>query len=416
MNYFIYPFTQSIHPLAIEICHKLQQAGYQAYIVGGCVRDLYLEVPPKDWDITSDATPEKIMELFPKNIPTGLKHGTVTVCMGEGVENHFEVTTFRIEGEYLDGRRPEEVKFVNNIVEDLSRRDFTINAMAFDPIANISVDPFNGKNDLQHHLITAVRDPNARFQEDGLRIMRAARFAAKLCFDIEPLTLQGMTNNIDTLKKISKERINDELCKILMAKDPVKGLTLLKEVGALSIICPHLMSHPILTGFLHKQNECVGELETRVAYLYSNCQQTAKVKQELIDLKFSNKSIKRITLLLLLLDEAISLYQANTKENYISLMAYIKNNDPDWESILEQFFLLTDPMPYYGRMLFQPYEKVIVLARREMQLNGDDLLDIGIKSGPFLKELLDKCYLEILQHPEHNDKQYLLDMVRKTSN
>src|ERR1700690_2543711 len=169
---------QSINPLALQICQILQQAGFQAFIVGGCVRDLLLGVIPKDWDITTNATPQEIISLFPKTYPTGIKHGTVTVAMNEGIQNHFEVTTFRVEGEYKDGRRPEEVFFVNNIEQDLSRRDLTINSMAYDPINDKLIDPFGGKLDIDNHIIKAVGNPIDRFNEDGLRIMRAARFAA----------------------------------------------------------------------------------------------------------------------------------------------------------------------------------------------------------------------------------------------
>ena len=159
--------NENIHPLAIEVCRTLHSHNYQAFIVGGCVRDLFLGATPKDWDITTNANPEQVMKIFPKTIPTGLQHGTITVVMGEGVENHFEVTTFRVEGEYKDGRRPEEVFFVQNVTEDLSRRDLTINAIAYDPITSTLVDPFDGLGAIQHRMLEAVGDPAMRFQEDG---------------------------------------------------------------------------------------------------------------------------------------------------------------------------------------------------------------------------------------------------------
>src|SRR5271157_2107741 len=229
-----------INSRAVEVCRILQKAEYQAFIVGGCVRDLILGQKPKDWDITTDATPKKIMELFPKNIPTGLQHGTVTVCMGEGVENHFEVTTFRIEGQYSDGRRPDEVFFVMDVNQDLARRDLTINAIAYDPLSHRFEDPFNGVSDLQQGLIKAVGDPLVRFQEDGLRIMRVARFAARFGYSVDGHTFEGMKQSLDTLKKVSKERINDELTKILMSENPSFGLQLLQGSGALDIACPLL--------------------------------------------------------------------------------------------------------------------------------------------------------------------------------
>src|SRR5271166_474331 len=190
---------QLIHPLAVEVCQVLHQSGYQSFIVGGCVRDLILGQKPKDWDITTNASPHKILELFPKTIPTGLQHGTVTVCMGEGVENHFEVTTFRIEGEYSDGRRPDEVIFVMDVEKDLARRDLTINAIAYDPISNRLADPFNGLLAIQQQMIVAVGNPAVRFQEDGLRIMRVARFAARFGWSVEGHTFDGMKASLETL-------------------------------------------------------------------------------------------------------------------------------------------------------------------------------------------------------------------------
>ena len=233
-----YTFSHLIKGQAIEVCRVLQEHNYQSFIVGGCVRDLLLNKTPKDWDICTSASPQKVVELFKKTIPTGLQHGTVTVCIGEGIENHFEVTTFRIEGEYTDGRRPEEVFFVTEVEQDLARRDLTINAMAYDPINNKMVDPYNGLEDLKNEIIRAVGKPSLRFQEDGLRIMRVARFAARFGYAVDQLTFIGMEENLETLKKISKERIKDELCKTLMSPYSSYGLDLLLKSGVLNIICP----------------------------------------------------------------------------------------------------------------------------------------------------------------------------------
>src|SRR5574337_1028162 len=227
--------NQFINLQARQVCQILHDAGYQAYIVGGCVRDLLLGVKPKDWDITTNATPEKVMEIFPKTYPTGLQHGTITVAMGEGTENHFEVTTFRVEGKYEDGRHPTEVFFVMNVEQDLGRRDLTINAIAYDPINEKLVDPFDGIHDLQHKVIRAVGLPEARFQEDGLRIMRVARFAARFDYKVDDMTFQGMSTSLETLKKVSKERMKDELCKTLRSSNPNRGLDVLEKTKALSI-------------------------------------------------------------------------------------------------------------------------------------------------------------------------------------
>lgn len=260
---------QNMHTGAVEICKILQENGYRAFIVGGCVRDLILNLTPKDWDICTNAKPETVMSLFPNNYPTGLQHGTITVAMGKGIENHFEITTFRVEGKYLDGRRPEEVIFVNNIEEDLARRDLTINAMAYDPITNNLIDPFNGQRDLKNGIIKAVGNAEDRFREDGLRIMRAARFAARFGYKIDSNTLDGMAASVDTLGLVSKERISDELSKILMTENPRLGLQLLLECRALEIACPILTSNSYYMHFLNSIPSYSGELETRLAFIYS---------------------------------------------------------------------------------------------------------------------------------------------------
>jgi tRNA nucleotidyltransferase (CCA-adding enzyme) len=402
---------QLIHPQAIEVCRILHQSGHQAFIVGGCVRDLLLGVSPKDWDITTDASPQKVMELFPKNYPTGLQHGTVTVAMGEGVENHFEVTTFRIEGEYTDGRRPDEVFFVMNVEQDLARRDLTINAIAYDPITGNIADPFGGIIDLKNRLIRAVGNPEARFREDGLRIMRVARFAARFGYDIQNETFEGMRSSLETLKRVSKERIQDELCKTLMTKNPSYGLQLLRESGALEIACPFLARQPPYMHFLPQLDKCQGDLETRLAFMYGNCK-SQPVVEELMQLKFPNKEIKRVGFLLDLLDRYEALVKKDTILAYKSFMAVVKNHSPDpWVLTLEQFIHLTEAMGFESRALFTKYEGETVYSKREMQLNGDDLLFIGIKPGPQIKKILEDCYLEILRNPENNTKSFLLDFA-----
>ncbi|CAB4197116.1 PcnB tRNA nucleotidyltransferase/poly(A) polymerase [uncultured Caudovirales phage] len=396
-----------INKQAIEVCRILQNSGHQSYIVGGCVRDILLKTNPKDWDITTSATPQQVMALFPKNYPTGLQHGTVTVSMGDGLENQFEVTTFRVEGKYIDGRRPEEVFFVTDIKEDLARRDLTINAMAYDPINNIMIDPFNGQNDLNNKIIKAVGNANDRFKEDGLRIMRVARFAARFGYSVHEETLNGMKSNLDTLKKVSVERIQDELSKTLMTSNPKLGLKLLKESGVLEIICPYLFS---LTE--HSYSKYNGELETRISTLYSSYKDIAEVKYELSELKFSNQEIKKTIFLLDLLLKYVEFSKIDNVLSYKEFMAHIKNNSPyNWEAMLEQFIILSSNVSLSSKETLSKYNDVVVFSRKEMQINGNDLMDIGIKPGPEIKRMLDKCYLEILFYPENNNKEILIKKI-----
>jgi tRNA nucleotidyltransferase/poly(A) polymerase len=397
-----------IHPQAIEVCKILNEHKYQAFIVGGCVRDLLLGQKPKDWDICTDASPQTVTKIFQKTIPTGLQHGTVTVCMGEGVENHFEVTTFRVEGEYSDGRRPDEVFFVMNVEQDLARRDLTINAIAYDPLTNTCVDPFHGIEDLQRGLIRAVGNPAIRFQEDGLRIMRVARFAAKFGYQVEEETIKGMSENLETLKRVSKERIRDELCKTLMASNPNMGLRILSSTGALKIVSPSLRFHPEANDF-----PWAGELETRIAILYLHRLQ--EVEGELELLKFSNREIKKV----LLLQELFGRWWRAKHRNggsgaYKVFISIIKNRSiDDYPSTLQQFIRLGESLGYPVQEWLNLYQNEVVFARKEMQINGNDLMEAGMPAGPKLKIALDECYKEILLHPEHNTKAYLLKVAKQ---
>ncbi|WP_278599735.1 CCA tRNA nucleotidyltransferase [Clostridium tertium] len=209
---------------------------FEAFMVGGCVRDSILNNSPKDYDITTSAKPEDTLSLFEKTIPTGIKHGTVTVLINN---NSYEVTTYRTEGNYLDNRRPSSVNFVSDIRDDLSRRDFTINALAYNKSAGL-VDYFNGISDIKNSIIRCVGDADKRFKEDALRMLRAIRFSCQLNFDIEEETYNAILNNNKLISNISFERIRDELCKILISDNPSKGLILLKDTGLLGIILPEI--------------------------------------------------------------------------------------------------------------------------------------------------------------------------------
>ena len=408
---FVQKFSQPIHPLAYGVCSILQEAGYQAYIVGGCVRDLHMGLVPKDWDICTDASPEEVIFLFAKTIPTGIKHGTVTVCMpdSDGKEHYFEVTTFRVEGEYLDGRRPEEVKFVKNIVEDLARRDLTINAIAYDPIRFMVCDPFGGFQDIGNKIIQAVGDPNARFQEDGLRIMRAARFASRFGYQVEQATLMGMAANLEILKLVSQERIKDELWKILETPKPSVGLDLLGRCGVLRQIEKEWSGKfaNIMTENVDQVPQA--EIETKFAILCSSF--AGFVVDRLCQkLKLSNNEIKRIKFLLNALDQfAVYLRNQNAHQARVFL-AFVKNSGPDSNS-LREFLYFSDAIGLEAREDLDKYSDEVVWARSEMQIDGNDLIKLDVKPSPKMKEYLDDCYQEILRDPTHNTKEYLLKLV-----
>ena len=217
----------------VLIIKNLQRHGYDAYAVGGCVRDSILNRKPEDWDITTSAKPEQVKRIFRRTVDTGIEHGTVTVLIGK---DGFEVTTYRVDGLYEDGRHPKEVTFTSRLEEDLKRRDFTINAMAYNDDERL-VDAFGGMRDLNYHLIRCVGDPKERFSEDALRILRAVRFSAQLAFPIEPETAEAIKSLAPNLEKISAERIQAELVKLLVSDHPER-IQDACELGITKVVLP----------------------------------------------------------------------------------------------------------------------------------------------------------------------------------
>lgn len=223
----------------LSICSTLREREKRGWIVGGCVRDLLRGETPKDWDVATDARPEEVKRFFPKVIDTGIAHGTVTVLMRKVP---YEVTTLRGEGAYTDGRRPDSVEFVDDIQADLARRDFTVNAIALDPLDGHVIDPFGGQSDLKGKVIRAVGDPRERFGEDGLRVLRAARFSATLGFAIDEDTERAMgeQRSHDTFRKVSAERVRDEWVKSMAAEKPSVAFETMLRTGLMEITCPEL--------------------------------------------------------------------------------------------------------------------------------------------------------------------------------
>jgi len=228
----------------IGLCRRLRAAGREAHLVGGGIRDLLLGRKPADFDVATSARPEEVLALFGASfaIPTGLQHGTVTVLVGSPPARiAVEVTTYRGEGAYLDGRRPSTVTYVSSLEEDLARRDFTMNAIGYDPLDDRLTDPFDGLGDLGRRLVRAVGDPVERFREDGLRPMRAVRQAAQLEFAVDPPTLAAIGATLDVFRKVSAERVRDELFKLLVAPVPSRGLEMMRVTGLLGEVMPELL-------------------------------------------------------------------------------------------------------------------------------------------------------------------------------
>ncbi|MBX7192689.1 MAG: hypothetical protein K1X94_11555 [Sandaracinaceae bacterium] len=222
-----------------DLCATLSKQGHDAWVVGGCVRDVLMGRTASDWDVATTALPADVQRIFRRTIPTGIDHGTVTVLLGG---EKYEVTTLRGESGYADGRRPDVVTFGASIDEDLGRRDFTVNAIAYHPIDDAIVDPWHGEGDLERRVIRAVRDPRERFAEDGLRVLRAARFVATLGFELDPATEAAIRPNLPTYAKVSPERVREEWLKAFRAAEPSRAFRIMRRTGMLEVHAPLLAS------------------------------------------------------------------------------------------------------------------------------------------------------------------------------
>ncbi|MFP2931875.1 CCA tRNA nucleotidyltransferase [Pyxidicoccus sp. 3LG] len=280
----------------LDVIGRLRELGHAVYLVGGCVRDMVRLVPPKDFDVATSALPEEVQRAFRKVIPTGIQHGTVTVVQGG---THVEVTTFRSEGDYHDGRRPSSVAFERDIVKDLSRRDFTMNAMAYNPMDRELVDPFGGQDDLKHQLIRCVGSAQDRFSEDGLRSLRAVRFAAVLGFSLDPETRAAIPTTLSVFRKVAFERIHDELVKLLATPRAELGLELLADTGLLDVFLPELArASPEAARLARAAVQAAPvELEVRLAALLADLANRTQARDICLRLKFPNKVADHVALL-----------------------------------------------------------------------------------------------------------------------
>ncbi|RKG77199.1 CCA tRNA nucleotidyltransferase [Corallococcus exercitus] len=280
----------------LEVITRLRELGHPTYLVGGCVRDMVRKVHPKDFDVATSALPEEVQRAFRKVIPTGIQHGTVTVVTGG---NHVEVTTFRSEGDYLDGRRPSSVSFERDIVKDLSRRDFTINAMAYNPLDRELVDPFGGQVDLPAKLIRCVGSALERFSEDGLRPLRAVRFAAVLGFTLDPATRDAIPATLAVFRKVALERVREELLKLLQSPRAETGLHLLADTGLMEVFLPEVARADAESARLARAavQAAPPDADLRMATLLADIDTATQAKDLCLRLKFPNKSADLIGLL-----------------------------------------------------------------------------------------------------------------------
>ena len=429
-----------------RIINTLMQAGYEAYAVGGCVRDSILGKEPQDWDITTSAKPEEVKKIFHKTIDTGIEHGTVTVMLErEG----FEVTTYRIDGKYEDSRHPKEVTFTPNLLEDLKRRDFTINAMAYNKKEGL-VDAFDGIGDLERKVIRCVGEARERFREDALRMMRAVRFAAQLGFSIEEGTKAAICELAPTLEKISAERIQVELVKLLVSDHPEEMRTLY-ETGITKVMLPEFDAmmeteqknphhsytvgeHTIkaleqvekdkvlrLTMLLHDVAKPICRMldEDGVHHFHGHPKQGSEMARGILRrLKFDNDTMEKVCRLIMGHDDNPPLTQKNVRRAIVRLgiEAYpaifsVKRADVLAQSDYERKRKL-QYVEEYQACYQQIVEQQQCLSLKDLAVTGKDLIAAGMKPGPELGKVLKELFEIVLEDPEKNTKEYLMKKIK----
>lgn len=428
-----------------QIIHRLQSEGYDAYAVGGCVRDTLLGRTPQDWDITTSARPEVVKSMFCHTIDTGIQHGTVTVML-----DHvgYEVTTYRIDGEYEDNRHPKEVIFTGNLVEDLKRRDFTINAMAYNDESGL-VDAFDGEKDLEAGIIRCVGMPHDRFGEDALRMLRAVRFAAQLGFVIEQETLTAIADLAENLRNVSAERIQMELVKLLTSAHPEEMRTVY-ETGLSRIFMPEF--DLMMQTEQHNKHHCysVGE-HTLHALMHVEADKVLRLTMLLHDvakpaclttdeagqnhfkghpalgadmaktilhrLKFDNATTEQVCRLVRYHDDRPMLSERTVRramsrigvENMPALFA-VKRADALGQSMYHRQEKL-DYVDTYERLFHEITDAQQCVQKKDLAVNGSDLISMGMKPGKEIGGVLQELFEQVLDEPELNQKDKLMELA-----
>lgn len=375
------------------ILNELYKNGYEGYIVGGCVRDHLMGKEPHDYDITTSALPEEVKEIFPHTVDTGIQHGTVTVIIDK---TGYEITTYRIDGEYKDNRHPEEVIFTDRLSGDLSRRDFTINAIAYNDVKGY-VDLFGGIDDIKRKVIRGVGESAKRFQEDALRMMRAVRFSAQLDFAIEENTLNALKENADLIRNISIERIREEFFKLILS-DHNERLDILLNSGMTEHFLPEILGKKFDYG---KINSLSRDIVVRLAYIFYGIE-WGNVKKIMKRLRTDNKSMAAVTLIskytdyeitdLYSMRKLVSLAGENIKR-VIEVMCAVKNCDS------EMYFNMLEEI------------KNDCCSLKDLELSGNDLIETGIR-GKLVGEALNKALDYVMREPKKNNKDILIDYIK----
>jgi tRNA nucleotidyltransferase (CCA-adding enzyme) len=448
---------QSVPEEVRELCQRLKDAGHRSWVVGGCVRDELLreesaghELARGDWDIATSARPEQVVKLFRRVIPTGIQHGTVTVLMKQG---QYEVTTLRGETTYTDGRRPDAVYFVDDIKDDLARRDFTINAIAYDVLEDRLIDPFGGAQDLATRSLRAVGVASERFAEDGLRVLRGARFVASLELTIEPETARAIEPSLASYRKVSAERIRDEWLKTMKARQPSRAFEVMKDHGILAISAPEMLesvgceqnryhafdvwghamacldaapAQPVLrvAALLHdvgKPRSRAFSDKTNDYTFYEHERIGAEMVEPLLArLRFSNEERQRITALV---RHHLICYDAAWSDG--AVRRWIRRVTP--ELVPELYLLNEADVRGKGRdcssdlealsALKQHVERVIAAGAafsiRDLAVDGRVLMqELALAPGPDLGRILKLLLDEVVDDPSKNQRDVLVERAR----
>lgn len=429
-----------------KVLSALHQAGFEAYAVGGCVRDSILGRTPDDWDITTNALPGQVKQVFRRTIDTGIEHGTVTVRY-EG--ESFEVTTYRLDGKYEDHRHPDNVSYTRNLREDLMRRDFTVNAMAYNDRDGL-VDLFGGLADLRDQVVRCVGSPRERFDEDALRVLRAVRFCAKLGFRLDPATKEAATQMAPSLSFISAERIRTELEKLITSPHPEK-MRLAYECGITAVVLPEFDAEMAAVQNNHHHRLTVGEHTIRtmmaappdrtlrwtmllhdcgkpsvqrldekgVYHYHGHAAPGAEIAEKVLRrLKFDKASMRDIVHLV----RNHSLYPALSEEGVrravvqltprlFPVFLQVKRSDIRGQNPEVQ----ADKLDYMDKVE-EIYHRVVdrgdCLSLRELALTGNDLIGMGFQRGAQIGEILGKLFDEVLQDPSLNTRAYLMERAK----
>jgi tRNA nucleotidyltransferase (CCA-adding enzyme) len=434
--------TGSIPSAVLELCKRIQAGGFRAWVVGGSLRDTLIGRVPDDWDLATSALPQDLMRLFKRVVPTGIEHGTVTVLWGD---TPYEITTLRGEGAYSDSRRPDQVFFVKNIEEDLARRDFTVNAVAYDPLEDRLIDPFGGLDDMEQARLRTVGKPEERFSEDGLRVLRAARFVATLGFGLDDAALAAIPSALTAFERVSKERVRDEWLKIMRASAPSRAFEIMRSSGILGISCPELMEQvgceqnkyhaydvwghsmacldaseakplPRMAALLHD----VGKPRTRVfsdktldyTFYHHEAVGADMADEWLRAYRFSNDERKHIVHLVrhhLICyssewsDAAVRRFVRRVGVEQVEALLALGRSDA---------LAKGRPVETELTLLQELHARIQDSVAKDLAISGNDVIhQLGVRPGPIIGKVLERLLERVLEDPELNQRDALLSMI-----